>query len=266
MITLGTLYIYRGINFAWAGGNQINASDLPRRSADLGTATVLGSRCSRSSRCPRRRRRVRAALPTGPAASSTPSARIRPPRELYGIRVGRRVFAAFVVSGALAGLAGVLYAARYGTVGATAGIGMELNVGRRRGRRRRRDLRRQRHRLGRRHRRRAADHDQPALPILGMNQFWQRAVVGALILLAIVLDRVLAARRWPTELKGRSEHRDRRLTGARTGATRRADGACGHVLVAVVAWSSVVGAGQRRRRRPARGSGASCSSTSSRSC
>ena len=33
-----------------------------------------------------------------------------------------------------------------------------------------------------------------ALPILGIEDFWQRAVVGALILGAIVLDRVLAAR------------------------------------------------------------------------
>ena len=29
VITLGTLYIYRGINVAWAGGDRINASDLP---------------------------------------------------------------------------------------------------------------------------------------------------------------------------------------------------------------------------------------------
>ena len=34
-----------------------------------------------------------------------------------------------------------------------------------------------------------------ALPVLGIPDFWQRAVVGALILGAIVLDRVLATRR-----------------------------------------------------------------------
>ncbi|HLS01856.1 MAG TPA: ABC transporter permease, partial [Beutenbergiaceae bacterium] len=33
-----------------------------------------------------------------------------------------------------------------------------------------------------------------ALPILGIPDFWQRAVVGALIIGAIVLDRVLALR------------------------------------------------------------------------
>ena len=47
---------------------------------------------------------------------------------LSGIPVGRRVFVAFVASGALAGLAGVLYAARFGTLDAAAGLGLELQV------------------------------------------------------------------------------------------------------------------------------------------
>src|SRR5258708_2630921 len=47
---------------------------------------------------------------------------------LSGIAVGRRVFLAFVTSGALAGLAGVLYVARFGTLDANAGLGQELNV------------------------------------------------------------------------------------------------------------------------------------------
>ena len=47
---------------------------------------------------------------------------------LSGIPIGRRVFFAFVTSGALAGLAGVLYAARFGTLDANAGLGSELNV------------------------------------------------------------------------------------------------------------------------------------------
>jgi rhamnose transport system permease protein len=34
-----------------------------------------------------------------------------------------------------------------------------------------------------------------ALPVLGIQDFWQRAVVGALILSAVVLDRVMADRR-----------------------------------------------------------------------
>ena len=45
---------------------------------------------------------------------------------LAGIPVGRRVLLAFAVSGAIAGVAGVLWAAQYGTVDSTAGTGYEL--------------------------------------------------------------------------------------------------------------------------------------------
>src|SRR5690606_17949884 len=47
---------------------------------------------------------------------------------LYGLPVRRRVLAAFVLSGTLAGLAGVLHAARYGTVSSGAGTGIELEA------------------------------------------------------------------------------------------------------------------------------------------
>ena len=104
------------------------------------------------------------------------------------------MIAAFVVSGALAGLGGVLFAARYGTVSSGAGVGWELQaiaaaviggvaisggVGTVWG---------------------AAIGAyllltiNRALPILGIDDFWQRAVVGVLILGSIVLDRVLAVR------------------------------------------------------------------------
>ena len=43
--------------------------------------------------------------------------------ELYGLPVTRRLLTAFALNGALAGLAGVLYAARYGTVSSHAGSG-----------------------------------------------------------------------------------------------------------------------------------------------
>ena len=44
-----------------------------------------------------------------------------------------------------------------------------------------------------------------ALPVLGIDHFWQQAVVGALILGAIVLDRVLAAATGtPARRSGRS--------------------------------------------------------------
>jgi len=47
---------------------------------------------------------------------------------LAGIPVGRRVFMAFTASGAIAGVAGVLWAAQYGTIDSTAGTGYELQV------------------------------------------------------------------------------------------------------------------------------------------
>jgi len=194
VITLGTLYIYRGINVAWAGGERINASDLPKDFRALGTDRILGIpiltiiavvvliaaawylRNLRSGR-------ELYAIGSDPAAA-----------HLYGLRVTRRVIGAFVVSGALSGLAGVLYAARYGTVSSAAGFGWELQA------------------IG------AAVIGgvaisggvgtvwgaaigayllltiNRALPILGIDDFWQRAVVGVLIIGSIVLDRVLAVR------------------------------------------------------------------------
>jgi rhamnose transport system permease protein len=194
VITLGTLYAYRGINVLWAGSDRINASDLPRDFLALGTGSLLGIplltliavvvlvgagwylRNTRGGR-------EFYAIGSEPAAA-----------ELYGLRVTRRILIAFVASGALAGLAGVLYAARYGTINSQAGSGFELDA------------------VG------AAVIGgvaifggsgtvwgaalgaallltiNRALPILGVPDFWQRAVVGALIIGAIVLDRLLALR------------------------------------------------------------------------
>ena len=117
-----------------------------------------------------------------------------PAAELAGIPVARNLLGAFIVSGALAGLSGVLFAARFGTVDAAAGTGYELNVvaavvvggvavfggsgtvwGAALGAVLLVTINR-------------------ALPILGVPDFWQRAVVGVLIISAIVLDRLLALR------------------------------------------------------------------------
>jgi rhamnose transport system permease protein len=193
VVTLGTLYIYRGIAFFWAGGQQINADQMPASFLSFGTATVLGVP-----------QLVLIALVVM-AVVGVVMARYRSGRDLYaigsnpeaallaGIPVGRRLVAAFV-TGALAGLAGVMFAARFGTVDASAGTGYELNVV-------------------------AAavvggvvvaggsgtvwgaglgalllTVIGSALPVLGIDQFWQQAIVGALILLAISTDRVLTAR------------------------------------------------------------------------
>ncbi len=184
VITLGTLYVIRGIDFAWAHGRQINAADMPKGFLNLATHTILGF----------------PVLPLFTIAAmvivGVALARSRMGRELYaigsnpdaavlaGIRVSRRVLGAFVASGAIAGLAGVLYASRYGTLDANAGNGIELAAVVRGGRRRRRHLRRLRHRLRRRARRPAAGHDpqrarDPAdQPLLGAGHQRRAAAAG----------------------------------------------------------------------------------------
>ncbi|MFT4264177.1 MAG: ABC transporter permease [Nocardioides sp.] len=194
VITLGTLYVYRGIFLSWAGSDRVNASDFPRAFNQLGTQEILSipvvmiiallvmAAVGYYLRTARGGRELYA-IGSDPDAAT-----------LYGLPVVRRVLVAFVLSGALAGLAGVVYAARYGTVSSGAGSGMELQA------------------VG------AAVIGgvaiaggvgtvwgaalgaillitiNRALPMVGISDFWQRAVVGALIIAAIVLDRVLAAR------------------------------------------------------------------------
>lgn len=194
VITLGTLYAYRGINVLWAGSDRINASDMPKDFLALGTGSIASiplltiiaivvlvaagwyMRNTRGGR-------EFYAIGSEPAAA-----------ELYGLNVTKRILIAFIACGALAGLAGVLYAARYGTINSQAGSGFELDA------------------VG------AAVIGgvaifggsgtvwgaalgafllltiNRALPILGVPDFWQRAVVGVLIIGAIVLDRVLSLR------------------------------------------------------------------------
>ncbi len=205
VITLGTLYAYRGINVLWTGSDRINASDMPKDFLGLGTQQILfipvlsiiavivlalAAWYLRNTRGGREYY----AIGSDPAAA-----------ELYGLRVTRRVLSAFVLSGALAGLAGVFYAARYGSISSQAGGGWELDA------------------VG------AAVIGgiaitggvgtvwgaaigavllmtiNRALPILGIPDFWQRAVVGVLIIGAIVLDRVLAVRQRRQLIEARDE-------------------------------------------------------------
>ncbi|QAY71706.1 ABC transporter permease [Xylanimonas protaetiae] len=194
VITLGTLYVYRGVVLTWAGSDRVNASDLPDGFLALGTKTlasipvltmiavVVLAAVGYHLHTARGGRELY-------AIGSDPDAAL-----LFGLPVRRRVLGAFVLSGALAGMAGVFYAARYGTISSGAGLGLELQAV-------------------------AAAviggvaifggsgtvwgaalgavllvTINRALPILGISEFWQQAVVGVLILGAIVLDRVLAAR------------------------------------------------------------------------
>ncbi|MEU3272565.1 ABC transporter permease [Saccharomonospora sp. NPDC006951] len=197
VVTLGTLYVFRGIDYGWAsatGVHQINADQMSSGFLSFGSGSILG--------IPHLTLIALAAL----AIAAYALHNWRSGRELYaigsnpqaarlaGIPAGRRVFSAFVISGALVGLAGVLHASYFGTINASVGTNRELAVV-------------------------AAvvvggvaifggsgtvlgavlgalllTTITSALPILGVPAFWQRAVDGAALLLAISLDRAVMVR------------------------------------------------------------------------
>jgi rhamnose transport system permease protein len=128
VVTLGTLYIIRGIDGAWAGGNQVNASMLPNSFNKIGYGTIAGvpylgiiaiAAVAIATYVMRSFRTARDFYAIG----SDPDA-----ARLAGIPVGRRVFLAFVLSGAIAGLAGAFWLSLYGSVDAIAGVGYEFQV------------------------------------------------------------------------------------------------------------------------------------------
>ncbi|RAS70465.1 monosaccharide ABC transporter membrane protein (CUT2 family) [Lentzea atacamensis] len=194
VVTLGTLYVFRGIDYALAQGRQVNAANLPDALLDLGSSRVLGIpvlvlitvvviavaavylRSYRSGR-------ELYAIGSNPEAAT-----------LAGIPVARRTLTTFVLSGLIAGLAGALWVARYGTVDAAAGTGLELQVvaavvvggvaifggsGTVAGAALGALL------LG---------TITSCLVVLQIPAFWQQAIAGALLLSAITVDRLLALR------------------------------------------------------------------------
>jgi rhamnose transport system permease protein len=128
VVTLGTLYIIRGIDGAWAGGNQVNASMLPNTFNKIGYGTLAGVPYLA----------IIAIVAVGIATYAMRS--FRTARDFYaigsqpdaarlaGIPVGSRVFLAFVLSGAIAGFAGAIWLSLYGSVDAIAGVGYEFQV------------------------------------------------------------------------------------------------------------------------------------------
>jgi rhamnose transport system permease protein len=128
VVTLGTLYIIRGIDGAWAGGNQVNASMLPESFNKIGYGTVLGIpylaiiafvavALAAYAMVTFRTARDLYAIGSDPAAA-----------RLAGIPVGGRVFLAFVLSGGIAGVAGAIWLSYFGSVDAIAGVGYEFQV------------------------------------------------------------------------------------------------------------------------------------------
>ncbi|MCU1413473.1 MAG: ATPase [Microbacteriaceae bacterium] len=194
VITLGTLYIFRGINNAWAGSNQYFVGNEPAEFGNMSVQTLFGipwfalgalviviifAIYMFSARSGRDLYAI---------GSDTDAAR------LFGIKVNARVVGAFVACGALTGLAGVLYASRFNSVGADTGTGFELQIvaavvvggvaifggsGTVTG---------------------AAigavllTTMTGALAALNVSKFWQQAIVGVLIIAAILLDRILSIR------------------------------------------------------------------------
>jgi rhamnose transport system permease protein len=194
VVTLGTLYIIRGLDSLWVRSREITASNLPAGFVQFGhqglgplpylavvalvvlVAVAWYLRNYASGReC--------YAIGSNPEAA-----------RLAGIPVRRRIIAAYILCGALAGLAGALYLARFGNVDSGTAGGFELTVvsavvvggvvftggsGSVYG---------------------AAlgalllTAINSALPSLGVSSVWEQAIDGFLLLLAITVDRLVARR------------------------------------------------------------------------
>jgi rhamnose transport system permease protein len=128
VVTLGTLYVFQGIQALLTGGTRINADQLPTSVVDFGVTGFLGIPwlmwvCLVAAALGGWFLRTRHPGRDLYAVGSNP-----PAAELAGIPVARRTLLAYMVSGGCAGLAGVLFLARFGGVDANAGIGYELPV------------------------------------------------------------------------------------------------------------------------------------------
>jgi rhamnose transport system permease protein len=194
VVTLATLYIFRGVDILIVGGKEVVASSLPSAFLNIPKATVFG--------IPDLAIAIAAVIGIGAYYLRS----FRSGRELYaigsnpdaarlaGIPTGRRVFMAFMVSGAIAGVAGVLWAAQYGTVDSTAGTGYELQVisavvvggvaifggsG---------------SAVGAALGALLLNTISSALYVLGISPFWDQAIWGFLLIVAISVDRFISVR------------------------------------------------------------------------
>ncbi|MFD9075257.1 ABC transporter permease [Streptomyces lasiicapitis] len=194
VVTLGTLYIIRGVDSIWVGSRQITAADLPGGFVDFGSGGVFAvpylalialAVLVATAFCLKHLGGGRELYALG----SNPEA-----ARLAGIPLRRRILTAYTVCGALTGLAGALYLARFGKVDSATGNGYELTVvsavvvggvvftggsGSVYG---------------------AAlgalllTSINSVLPALGVSSVWVMAINGFLLVLAIAVDRVVALR------------------------------------------------------------------------
>jgi rhamnose transport system permease protein len=195
VVTLATLYIIQGIDILVVGGNVVAASSLPNGFIDIPNVTVVGIPWLA----------IAVAAVIGAGAYYLRS--FRSGRELYaigsnpegaqlaGIPVARRVFTAFTLCGGIAGVGGVLWAAQYQTINSGAGgtnfsliviaavvvggvaifggsgsaVGAAIGA-------------------------LLLETINVALDVLGISDFWDQAIAGFLLLLAITLDRGISVR------------------------------------------------------------------------
>jgi rhamnose transport system permease protein len=188
VVTLGTMTIYRGLIFLLTDGKWVNAHEMTDAFKSLPRTVVLGLPIMGWTAIViiilfavilRRTALGRAFYAVG----GNPHAAV-----YAGIDVGRTQFAAFVISGALAGLTGYLWVARYAVAYVDNAGGFELDVV-------------------------AAcviggisiaggvgalggailgalffGVIQNALPVIGISPFWQMAISGTAILLAVMFN------------------------------------------------------------------------------
>lgn len=202
VVTIGTLYLVRGIFNYLAGGITVTADVLPEYFSALGSSSFLGIPglfwiavvaavlVTLALRFTRWGRDLY-------AIGSNPAAALR-----VGIPVAWREFSAFALNGVIAGLAGLVLLSRFSFADATAGVGIELfvvaacviggvaiagGVGTA---------------VGALIGAVLLQTITFTLGALGVSQFWQQAVAGALLVVAIAFDRLIAVR---------STHRANRL-------------------------------------------------------
>ncbi|MCR6673388.1 ABC transporter permease [Devosia ginsengisoli] len=188
VVTLGTLTIFRGLVFVISGGAWVNAAQMSPDFIGLQRAVFLGLPLLSWFA-------IVVALLFWVLMTRTPLGRalyaigVNPTASVYtGIDVGRTKFYAFVISGAVAGLCGYLWISRYviasvevaggyeltiiaacviGGVSIAGGIGSVGGV-----------------LLGAIF----LGVINNALPVINISPFWQMAISGAAILLAVVLN------------------------------------------------------------------------------
>jgi rhamnose transport system permease protein len=205
VVTLGTLTIFRGTTFLIAGGQWVNADELTPDFISLTRAVFLGLPVLSWIA-------LIIAIAFFVAMTRTPIGRalyaigVNPTASIYaGINVGFTKFVAFCISGFTAGLCGYLWVSKFVIASSETAIGYELQViaacviggvsiaggvgsvggailgalflGL----------------IGR------------ALPVVQVSPFWQLAIVGAAIILAVILN-ARAERRTGRIILKRAEH------------------------------------------------------------